>query len=92
MKEPTLEDLTHRVGHLERENRRLKRVGAMVALGIAAVVLMGQVRSTGKVVEAEEFVLQDPAAKHRGVLSVLPDGTPDLAFHDSDGKRTWQAP
>ncbi len=43
MNDPTMETLTRRLDHLERENRRLKRVGALALAVMAAVVLMGQV-------------------------------------------------
>lgn len=75
-----------RLDRLERENRRSKRAAAALAIGIAAVVLMGQARPATKVVEAEQFVLLDPAGKPRGMLSVSPDGSAGLALVDKDGK------
>jgi len=42
MNEPTMDKLEQRLDRLERENRRLKRIGVLVVVGIAAVVLMGQ--------------------------------------------------
>ncbi len=44
MNEPTMNNMVLRLDRLERENRRLKRIGALVVVGIAAVVLMGQAR------------------------------------------------
>jgi hypothetical protein len=46
---------------LEKENHRLKRIGALMAVGIAAVVLMGQANSekVAKVIKAERFLLVD---------------------------------
>ncbi len=46
MKEPTMDKLEQRLDRLERENRWLKSIGALVVVGIAAVVLMGQAMSS----------------------------------------------
>ncbi len=43
MNDPTMETLTRRLDHLERENRRLKRVGALALAVMAAVT---RVRAT----------------------------------------------
>ena len=42
MTETTSEVLVRRIERLERENRRFKRAGAAIAIGIVAVLLMGQ--------------------------------------------------
>jgi hypothetical protein len=42
MNEPTMNKLVQRLDRLERQNHRLKRIGGLVAVGIAGVVLMGQ--------------------------------------------------
>ena len=65
MNEPTIDKLVQR---LERENRRLKRIGSLVLVGIAAVVLMGQAtpKKVAKVIKAEKFLLVD---KDTGTLS-----------------------
>ena len=84
--EPTTEILVQRLDRLERENRRLKRVGFLVAIGIAAAVLMGQARTAGRVVEAEKFLLRDPSGKPRAQLAVRADGTSGLALYARDGK------
>lgn len=83
---PSMENLTQRLDRLERANRSLKRVGAAVALGIAAVALMGQVRTAGRVVEAEQFVLRDTSGKTRGGLAVRPDGRVLLGLADKNGE------
>lgn len=44
MTEPTLEALTQRPDRFEWEHRRLKRVGSVVLVGLAAEVLMGQAK------------------------------------------------
>lgn len=83
MNEPTLDVLTKRIDRLERENRRLKRVGVVVLVGLAAIGLMGQ--AAGRTVEAERFVLRDASGKARGAWGVAGGGTA-LFLLDQDGK------
>ncbi len=42
MNEPTVNNMGLRLDRLERENHRLKRISALVVVGIAAVVLKWQ--------------------------------------------------
>ena len=44
----TIETLTRRLNKLERENRRLKRMGCLMVMGIASVTMMGQSQCSGK--------------------------------------------
>ncbi len=62
--------LTERFDRLERENRRLKRLGGLALVGAAAIGLMGQAMPTGavKVVEAEKLLVRDPAGQARAVV------------------------
>lgn len=78
--------LAQRLDRLERENRRLRRVGATLAVGVAAVVLMGQARTPARVIEAQKFVLRDESGKIHAELDLGRHGTPFLAFSDQDGK------
>ena len=73
MNEPTMDKLVQRLDRLERENRRLKRIGAFVLGAIAAVVIMGQATASKvpKVIEAQEFVLKDSNGGVRGVLGKI---------------------
>lgn len=66
--------LTHRLDRLERENRWLKRIGGVVLVGLAAVVLMGQAGPRNRIVEAEKFVLVDKGGKVRAVLGAASFG------------------
>ena len=88
MNEPTLDTVTQRLDRLERENRHLKRIGSMVILGLAALVLMGQAlpKPTPKTIEAEEFVLRDSKGKKRAVLGFAPfvPASPYLGFLNED--------
>ncbi len=88
MKEPTMDKLEMRLDRLERENRWLKRIGALVGVGIAAVVLMGQARPSkvAKVIEAERFVLRDKDEKVRASLNVLSGNRYGLILYDKDEK------
>lgn len=84
MNEPTLDILTQRLDRLERENRRLKRWGALMLLSMSAVLTMGQIPARTRTIEAEEFVLKDGTGKDRAVLATVEDGTPFLGFIDKD--------
>ncbi len=70
MAEPTIENVLKRLEHVERENRYLKRIGAVMLIGIAAVAIMGQARPSkvAKVIEAEQFVVRDRDGKVRAIL------------------------
>ena len=84
MGEPTMDTLARRLDRVERENRWLKKAGA-VALGvIAAGGLMGYVVGE-KVVEADRFVLLGPSGDTRAVLAVAKGGS-GLYLYDGTGK------
>jgi len=76
--------LTRRLDRLERENRRLKLVGGLALLGMAALTVMGQTAPTSvaNTLEAERFVLRDGAGNVRATLGLRPDGTAALALAD----------
>ena len=81
-----LRAVVQRVEQLERENRRMKRIGGIVLLIVAAVVSMGQV-GAAPVVEAQRFLIRDPnTGKGRAALSLLPDGSVGLSITALDGK------
>lgn len=83
MNPPILEALAERLERMERENRRLKRVGAVLILGIGALVLMAQGKPS-RVIEAERFVLRDARGKTRAVLGVE-DRVTKFSLYDEDG-------
>ncbi|HEY7675583.1 MAG TPA: hypothetical protein VIG69_00825 [Candidatus Methylomirabilis sp.] len=87
MHEGDLEALRERLARLERENRRVRRTGAVVLAGLAAVVLLGQAApgNVGRTVEAEQFVLRSADGKVRAVLHTRADGSPHLDFRDAAG-------
>ncbi len=76
--------MEERLSRLERENRRLKRAGAVVLGVIAALLLMGHVVGE-KVVEAERFVLLGPNGEPRAVLAVAKGGS-GLYLYDNTGR------
>jgi hypothetical protein len=76
--------LTRRLDRLERENRRLKLLGGLALLGVAAVTVMGQSTPApvANTLEAERFVLRDGAGNVRATLGLRPDGSAALALAD----------
>jgi hypothetical protein len=81
-------DVTERLDRLERENRRLKRIGGVVLVGLAAIVLMGQAMpgKAAKVVEAEKFVVRDTAGHARIILGSQPYGGYGVHLYGDDGE------
>lgn len=73
MNEPTIETLGRRLDRLERENRRLKRVGVVALAVIGAVVMMGQATG-GRLVDAGKFILRDWEGRKRGELMTISSG------------------
>ena len=77
--------MEERLDRLERENRRLKRAGALVAALAVSILAMGAAApEKGKKIEAEEIVLKDAAGKTRIWLSVTRLG-PALHLFDEKG-------
>ena len=59
--EPGTSELTtvmNRLERLEKQNRRIKQIGALALILLGSVFLMGQA-SPPRTVEANEFVLKD---------------------------------
>ncbi len=79
--------VTERLDRLERENRWLKLVGLVGLLGIAAVLLTGQgPASSGKVIEAEKFILRDASGRVRAELRAPRGGPAGLVLEDGVGR------
>jgi hypothetical protein len=89
MNEPTMDTLARRLDRVERENRRMKRVG-MVALAVmVAVVLMGQATTSkvAEVIEAEKFVVVDKRGNDRVILEVSENvDIPSIQLLSTKGK------
>lgn len=74
-----------RLERVERENRRLKRVGVAVLAGIAAVVLMGQAVPGRRDLEAQSFTLLDSTGHLQARLGMLAGGAA-LQLFDQNGQ------
>src|SRR6266576_2526528 len=77
-------DINARVEKLERENRRMKKIGIVAAVVVSTLIIGGQAK-TNKVVEANEFRLLDASRKVRALLSMSVSGGPELTFNDASG-------
>jgi len=83
--------LVQRIGKVERENRRMKRIALALLIFPSALLLMAQSQAT-RIVEANEFVLKDASGHTRARLwfGQKPAKSPKavlLTFYDSTGKR-----
>ena len=76
--------LIERVERLEKQNRRMKQVGAAALLLAGALFLMGQA-APKRTVEANEFILKDASGRLRGTWWAHSEGA-ILELYDSDGK------
>ncbi len=63
------EELERRLLSVEKQNRRLKQLGATLLILVASLIVMGQVPSK-KTVEANEFILRDDGGNIRARLFV----------------------
>ena len=85
-------EINARLAKLERENRRMKKIG-IVSIVFASVLFISGQATTNKVVEANEFVLKDGNGKARARLAMVAvsDTTlmqkdiPNLSFYDAEG-------
>jgi len=83
--------LVERIGKVERENRRMKRIALALLIFPLALLLMAQSQAT-RVVEANEFTLKDVSGHTRARLwfGQKPGKSPKavlLTFYDATGKR-----
>jgi hypothetical protein len=76
MMETPVELLVLRIDRLERENRRFRRAATAIALGVAAVFLMGQAVPKSPAVETQKLVLKDKRGKIRAVLGQFSEDEP----------------
>jgi len=92
MNESTMNNMEQRLDRLERENLRWRRIGFLVLVVIAAMVLMGQakVSRVAKVIEAEKFVVRDKSGKVRAALQTSAKDGPSLDLYDKNGKNRVQ--
>jgi hypothetical protein len=78
-----------RLERLEKQNRRMKQLGAMVLLVVGSVFLMGQAAPTPRIVEANEFIVKDTNGRVRGRFGIPPHlpltNGPALSLMDEKG-------
>lgn len=85
-----LHALAARVESLETQNRRLRRLGGLAVVVLAAGLLMGQAAkqdqpaTARRIIEAESFVLKGPDGEMRGLWSVIPSGETQLTLWSKD--------
>ena len=80
-------DLEQRLARLERANRRMKRLGTVVLVVAAAVLLSGAAQGKElQHLEVGSLALMDKAGKVRATLAEE-DGAVALAFYGRDGRR-----
>lgn len=100
MSEQESERILSRIERLERQNRRMKRGALCLLVALASIGLMGQTTTHRKKaapapapppeavlpknIEAESFVLKDPAGKPRAELSMSGTG-PAFKLRDANG-------
>jgi len=67
---PDLEAVLERLENVERQNRRMKRVGLVTLVLLAAGFLVGQAQPKSQVVEAEQFIVRDARGQKRALLGL----------------------
>jgi hypothetical protein len=79
------QSLVERVAKLERQNKTLKRIGAVAIVVVGILVLTGQAEQKGRIVEGNEFLLKDTGGTVRARLAVGPFGGGNLELYDAQG-------
>lgn len=80
-----------RLEALERDNRRLRRYGALLVVGMAmllglVVVLVYTRRTVTPEIAAQRFILRDASGAVRGAWGVAEDSSLRLVFQDQAGR------
>ena len=78
-------EIVVRLERLERDNRRLKRLGAAALVLAAALGAIAATQPVPDVIKAHEFDVVDSAGKARIGIDLL-EGQPVLTFYDSGGQ------
>jgi hypothetical protein len=78
--------LTRRLDDLERRYVRLQRGAAAAALVAVSLLVMGQAKAKGRVVEGEAFALRDGKGAARGGLRVTESGAAELTLFSGRGQ------
>lgn len=80
MTESQFRDIYVRLENLEKQNRKLRKAGAVFVLLVSAILLMAQAPTSSKRLTAEEFVLTNAPGKV-GARLTMQEG-PALRFYD----------
>jgi hypothetical protein len=84
MSQDTL-NLAARLDRLEAQNRRLKRVGAALALGLSLLALPSAAYFCD-IVSGERLVLRDSSGRQRVMVDAYRTDAPALTFHSREGR------
>jgi hypothetical protein len=88
--ESDLGELRERMTKLERQNRRVKQLGALALIAASSLLLIGQT-ATRNTIEANEFILRDNGGKIRARLYVDEKfekyPTAQFVLFDKEGKQ-----
>ena len=89
--------IVHRLEDLERDNRRLRRYGVMMLLGLAVFLGVGAsllyfsgaygLPGSPQMVAARQFLLRDARGTIRGTWGTAEDGSVRLALNDDRGRQ-----
>jgi hypothetical protein len=95
MDQEKFSDLAQRLAALEQAharllaaNRRVKRVGAALMAGLAALAIMGQktaLREPAKTIETQALIIRDANGIVRGAIGLADDGSVGLNLNDAKG-------
>ena len=86
MRDEAYEHLTRRLDDLESRHVRFQRGAAAVALVAVSLLVMGQARAKGRIVDGEAFVLKDAKGVARGGLRVTESGAAELTLFSGRGQ------
>jgi hypothetical protein len=87
----TEESILERLNVLEKQNRRMRRIGIAAIVIAASLLVMGQKTAVNRTVEASEFILRDSNGIVRSKWAMTkegPDGRPMLSLSGPNEKKS----
>ena len=81
-------ELLARIDRLERQNRRLTRLGGGLAVACGLLGLASAAAPLCKTVRGERFVLEDPHGRGRVVLDAYSTPNPRMTLFDKHGEES----
>ena len=79
--------VVERLKQVERQNRKLRNVIALLVILTASTILLGAAMQSGKTLSAQTFVVQDKNGNVRATLGLDRDNEAILTFFDTSGKK-----